>query len=509
MNYLIRKKMEKKHIFYVLMAVLLSFTKAQAQNTSNPTGSSGITASGGAPTPDIGSSLSLKDAVAIAIKNNLLVNQADIQAQTNKVSLNQAWGNLLPNISATASQGIGFGRSSITSTYTYTTQQTAFGNYALNGNLTLFSGLQLQNTIRQNSYAYDASKLDLQQQKDNISLTVLNAYLQILSSQDLLNIAKEQAEIDARQVDRLDAQNKEGALLLLSNLTDLRGQYAGDQANISIAANNLETAKINLFQILNVPYKRDVEYDRNAFSLQINDYTENPDSIYQTALKTQPTIQSADLKIKSWQKGLAAARGGYSPTLSFFTNVTTNYSNAAPDNQIATNTFQDIKTGNIVTVGGASYDVVAPNQQVFIPQKATFGDQFRNNRQTSIGLQLNIPILNYLRARNNVKQAKINLKNSEINSNSTRLLLQQAVEQAYQNMIGAYKQYKSYIDQAAAYSESFRTTEIRFNEGVINSDVYVLAKNNMDRANISLSQSKYTYILRTKVLDYYQARLNW
>ena len=507
MNYLIRKKMEKKHIFYVLMAVLLSFTKTQAQNTSNPTGTSGITASG-TSTTDIGSSLSLKDAVAIAIKNNLLVNQADIQAQTNKVALNQAWSNLLPNISATASQGIGFGRSLITASYTYTDQQTASGNYALNANLTLFSGLQLQNTIRQNNYAYNASILDLQQQKDNISLNVLLAYLQVLSNQDLLNIAKEQAEIDSRQVDRLDAQNREGALLLLSNLTDLKGQYAGDQANISIAANNLETAKISLFQLLNVPYKRDVEYDRNAFSLQINDYTEGPDSIYQTALKTQPSIQSADLRIKSWQRGLAAARGAYSPTLFFYTNVNSYYSNAAV-NQLPTNTYQDIKTGNIVTVGGTPYDVVAPHQQLYVNQTPSFGDQFKNNRQTSLGLQLKIPILNYLRARNNVKQAKINLKNSEINSNSTRLLLQQAVEQAYQNMIGAYKQYKSYIDQAAAYAESFRTTEIRFNEGVINSDVYVLAKNNMDRANINLSQAKYTYIFRTKVLDYYQARLTW
>jgi outer membrane protein len=76
-------------------------------------------------------------------------------------------------------------------------------------------------------------------------------------------------------------------------------------------------------------------------------------------------------------------------------------------------------------------------------------------------------------------------------------------------MISAYKQYKSYIDQAAAYAESFRTTEIRFNEGVVNSDVYVLAKNNTDRANTSLAQAKYTYIFRTKVLDYYQGKLSW
>ena len=245
--------MKKQHIFYVLVAVLLSVTKVYAQTTSNPTGTSGVTATGSSGITDIGSALGLKQAVEIAIKNNLLVNQADIQMQTNKVLLNQAWGNLLPYVAASASQGIGFGRSLITSSYTYTDQQTASGNYSLNANLTLFSGLQLQNTIRQNNYAYSASKLDLQQQKDNISLSVLLAYLQVLSSQDLLNIAHEQADIDAKQVERLNAQNKEGALLLLSNLTDLQGQYAGDQANIALAANNLETAKINLFQILNVP----------------------------------------------------------------------------------------------------------------------------------------------------------------------------------------------------------------------------------------------------------------
>jgi len=500
--------MKKQHLFYILVAALLSFTKVSAQGTQNPTGSTGATATGSTGNIDIGSSLGLKQAVEIAIKNNLLVNQADIQMQTNKVLLNQAWGNLLPYVAASASQGIGFGRSLITSSYTYTDQQTASGNYSLNANLTLFSGLQLQNTIRQNNYAYSASKLDLQQQKDNISLSVLLAYLQVLSSQDLLNIAHEQADIDAKQVERLNAQNKEGALLLLSNLTDLQGQYAGDQANIALAANNLETAKINLFQILNVPYKRDVEYDRNAFSLQINDYQENPDSIFQTALKTQPGIQSTDLRIKSWQKGVQAARGAYYPTLSFYTNVNSYYSNAAAPNQTGTGTFVDAQTPYSVTVGGQPY-AVTQKQEIVNQTTATWGDQFKNNRQTSLGLQLNIPILNYLKARNNVKQAKVNLKNAEINSNSTRLLLQQSVEQAYQNMIAAYKQYKSYIDQSAAYSESFRTTEIRFDEGVVNSDVYVLAKNNMDKANTSLSQAKYTYIFRTKVLDYYQARLTW
>ncbi|MHA4811859.1 TolC family protein [Flavitalea flava] len=491
--------MEKKAILYLLMVVLLSLNKAHAQNKTNTTNNTG--------SPEIGSSLSIRQAVDIAIKNNLLVNQADLLSQTGRTNLNQAWDNLLPYVAAQATQGIGFGRSLITQSYTYTDEQTVSGNYSANANLTLFSGLSLQNSIRQYNYAYKATKMDLQQQKDNITLSVLLAYLQVLSSQDLLNISRELAGIDDKQVQRLQGQNKEGALLLLSNLTDLRGQYAGDQANLAIAAGNLESAKINLFQLLNIPYKRELEYDRSALLLQLNDYQENPDSIYQTALHTLPSIKSADLRILSYQKALAAARGLYYPTLSFYANVNSYYSNAAPPTQIPTGKT-DLITGNIVTVGGTQYDVIAPQQQQYSNQNPSWGDQFKNNRQTSLGLQLNIPILNFLRARNNVKMAKINLRNTEINANSTRLLLQQSVEQAYQNMISSYKQYKSYIDQAAAYNESFRTTEIRFNEGVINSDVYVIAKNNSDRANISLAQAKYTYIFRTKVLDYYQGRLS-
>jgi len=486
--------MKKNKALVPVIAVFLLFAAGQVRGQ-------------GQGAMDIGPTLSLQQAVAIGIKNNLVVNQTDIQSQTARVNLTQAWSNLLPNISASASQGIGFGRSLITSTYTYTDQQTTSGNYQLNASLTLFSGLTLQNSIRQYNYAYNASKMDLQQQKDNITLSVLLAYLQVLSSQDLLNIARQQADVDAKQVDRLDTLNNEGALLLLSNLTDLRGQYAGDKANIATAANNLETAKINLFQYLNVPYKRDVEYDMGALTMQLNEYPQHPDSVYQTALRTMPSIQSADLRIRSYQRALAAARGQYYPTLSFYTNVNSYYSNAAPPVSTLIGT-SDQPLQSYVNVGGTKYQVLAPTQS-FTFTNATWGDQFKNNRQTSLGVQLNIPILNFLRARNGVKQAKINLRNSEINSNSTRLLLQQGVEQAYQNMIASYKQYKAYIDQAAAYAESFRTTEIRFNEGVINSDVYVLAKNNTDRANTSLAQAKYTYIFRTKVLDYYQGRLSW
>ncbi|MBN8851770.1 MAG: hypothetical protein BGO55_05675 [Sphingobacteriales bacterium 50-39] len=480
---------------FVGIAVLFSITTAHGQTTI------------GTDTADqVGSNLSLQQAVAIAIKHNLLVNQSDIIAQGARINYSQAWDYMLPTLNGNANQAISNGRSLNPYTYQYTNTQVNSGSYGLNSNLTLFQGLQIQNSIKQYGYALDASRMDLQQQKDNITLNVLLAYLQVLSSRDLLVIAKEQANVDAVQVGRLDTLNQAGALLLLSNLTDLKGQYAGDLANIAIATNNLESAKINLFNILNVPYRRDVEFDPNAFTLQISEYADNPDSIYKTSLRTMPTVKAADLRVMSYQRALSVARGAYYPTLTLYGSINTSYSNQATT-KVLTGTSNDL-TNQYVTVAGTAYDVYAKSQN-YADHSIPFGDQFKNNKYTQFGLQLNVPILNYLQVRNRVKQAKLNLRNQQLLNENVRLVLQQNVETAYQNMIAAYKQYKSYIDQAAAYAESFRTTEIRFDEGVVNSDVYILSKNNTDRANTSLSQAKYTYIFRTKVLDYYQGKLTW
>src|SRR6187402_815659 len=280
--------MNKQRIIFLGIAVLFSFG-SQAQTTV------------GTDTADqIGSSLGLQQAVAIAIKRNLLVNQADIQMQIGKVNYNQAWDYMLPTLNAQLSQAYLSGRSLNQSSYQYVNTSQIAGNYGISTNLTLFNGLQVQNGIKQYHYAYDASKMDLQQQKYTITLNVLLAYLQILSNRDLLVIAKQQAAVDSAQAARLDTLNEAGALLLLSNLTDLKGQYAGDLANIAQLTNNLEASKINLFNILNVPYKRDVEYDQSAFTMDVNEYNNDPDNIYRTSLETMPSIKAAQLRVNSF-----------------------------------------------------------------------------------------------------------------------------------------------------------------------------------------------------------------
>jgi len=347
--------------------------------------------------------------------------------------------------------------------------------------------------------------MDWQQQKDNITLSVILAYLQVLSNQDLLAISRSQANVDSSSVERHKVQNREGAIAP-SALSDLQGQYAQDQVNIVTGINALESSKINLFQLMNVSYKRDVELERIPLNTQVPEYPANPDSIYSAAVNLLPLIKSTDLRTKAFEKALSVARAAYYPTLSLGASVYSSYSSAAFNN-IPGGFFNDTST-SYVTVTGTDYKVIN-QQQNFSTAKIPFNDQFKNNRGEQVYLSLSIPILNSLRARNNVKQAKINLENQRAVAHSTRLQLQQNVEQAYQNMISAYGQYKSYQDQVAAFTESFRAAEIKFNAGAITSDLYLLAKNKMDAATTSLSAARYNYLFRTKILDYYQGKLTW
>ncbi len=448
--------------------------------------------------------LSIKQCVDLAIKNNLLIQQSEVTLETNGVAFRQSKENLLPYIAGQVSQGMNYGRSVNTFNNTYIDEQNSSGNYGLNGNLLLFNGLQLQNAIRQNALFYHASKMDLQQQKDNITLQVINAYLTVLSNQEALEIAIKQASVDSAQVARLTIQNQEGAIPP-ATLFDLKGQYAADEVTVVNSVNALETSKVNLFALLNVSYQREATFEMVNMDADISDLNNSSDSIFQTALHTIPLIQANDLRVQSFQKSIAVMRGKLWPSLYLYGNLNSNYTSIAT-NTITGSTPSVVSTGEFVTVGPTTYDV---STNSYPTEKTSFGDQVKNNRYQSFGLQLNIPILNYFTARNNVKIAKLNYQNAKVISDASHFQLQQMVEQAWQNLKAAYGQYKGYVDQVNAYGESFRTAEIRFNEGVITSVDYVIAKNNVDRANLNLVAARYNYIFRTKILEYYQGRLSF
>ena len=367
---------------------------------------------------DSTSYLTIKQCVDLAIKNNLQIQQSEITLEQNGVAFKQAKDNLLPQINGTIQQQNNYGRSISNVNNAYVDLQNGSGNYSLNGSLTLFSGLTLINSIKANALNYNASKMDLQQQKDNITLNVILTYLIVLSNQEQLDIARHQSEVDLRQVERLQIQNQEGAIAP-ATLYDLKGQYANDQVNVVTALNALEISKVNLFAVLNVPYQKDAHYEMVSMNADILDLQTPSDSVFQRALQIIPNIKANDLRVQSYDKYISVYKGRMWPTLSLYGNLNSNYSSIATTGLPGTGTPQG--TGGYVTVAGSQYDVFANS---LATQKTAFADQVKNNRFQSVGLQLSIPILNFFTARNNVKVARLNYLNAKVLSNASRNQLQ-------------------------------------------------------------------------------------
>src|SRR6185369_4562507 len=414
--------------------------------------------------------------------------------------------NLLPSLNASAGQTWSQGRSIDPYSNQPVTQNVSSSNYGINTGVILFNGLSLQNLIRQYSLTYEASKMDWQQAKDNLTLSVILGYLQVLSTEDQLTQSRNQATLSGSQVERLQLMNQQGAIRP-SDLSDLQGQYANDRLIIVNTQNSLETAKINLCQLMNIPYNPDMKLERIDLAAFAVKYESTRDQIYQTALQELALVKSVDLKEQSAAKAVKVARGQLWPTLSFGAGISTAYSSVAQENKFVNTTYEPTSDS---AIGNGMKLPVYRFQDNFSPfSKIPYRDQINNNVYTSYGFNLRVPIFNSLQQRNRVKLAKINLRNTQFVSKTTRTQLGTSIDRAYTNLVSAADRYKVLLEQVTAYDESFRAAEIRFNNGVGTSVDYLIAKNNLDRANIDLITTKYDYVLRTKILDFYQNKQLW
>ena len=413
--------------------------------------------------------LTLQQCLDIAIKNNLTVQQDSVSAQLARVSYVQAKVNLIPYISGGANRNLTSGRALNPVTNTYITQSVTSDNYNVSGSVTVFNGLALQNAVKQTQLAFQSGKMTFQAAKDVVTINVITNYLQVLDAQEILGQTQSQLGVAKENVDIAKTKENYGANLTASTYSDLNGAYAASQVSVVQSENSLDLAKLSLFNLMNLPYNKQAELQPlNAEDLK-GEFGVDPDQVYNTALQQLAQMKAATLMRESAEKGVKYAKGLLYPQLFLAGGLGTNYSNL---------------------------------------NTASYYSQFRNNYGTDFEIGLNIPIFTNHLKKNAVTIAKLNLLNYQYIENNTKIVLQQSVEQAYYNMVGAYKRYQAMDTEVKAYTESYRIQKIRFDSGVITSDLFLIAKNNMDAANLNFISARYDYIIYSKILDYYQGKLS-
>jgi outer membrane protein len=447
---------------------------------------------------------SLQKCLSIAVNNNLNVKQSALTMEQYRIAFNQSKENLLPSINGNISRELSQGRGINPVTNTYVNQSLTSDNYSLNASLTLFNGLALQNAVKQAKLAYQAGRMDFQSAKDLVTVNIIINYLSVLDAQEILGQTKSQLAVSKQNVDRSEILEKDGANKVASDFTDFKGALAGSQVAVVNAQNSLNAAKLNLFQLMNIPYNENaVLQPLNAEDL-VGQYGVNPDQVYQTALQQLAIVKAATLRRESAEKGVKVAQGQLLPTLAVNGGITTNYSSAGQKSVFIDSTV--VPTGGYINTPTGKQSVYA-NEANYSQQNISYLDQFKNNYGTALTLGLNIPIFTNHVKKNAVALAKINLQNLQLIEDNTKIQLKQNVEQAYYNMSAAYNRYKATSEQVNAYTESYRISKVRLDAGVITSVDFIIAQNNLDAAKLNLISARYDYFIYSKILDYYQGKL--
>ena len=484
----------------VIIALLLTtgLSNVNAQNAPARTDASAVSPAKGVVATV--SRLDLPQCIDIALKNNITVKQSQLQINSSEVQLQQAKLNRLPNLNGFATQNFSAGFNINPVTNQFVSRSIQSNNFQLTSSATIFNGGILQNTIKQNQLLLESNEKNLEATKNNVILTVIQNYLNVLTGQEQLVIARRQADVSRSQFERTQKLVSAGASAE-SALFDLRAQQATDQLAIVNAQNNIDLAKVALLQSMNLFSDQAIEVTPVSIpDPSVTAYEASPQQIFEIANENMPDVQAANLRVRSDEKGVDVARGNYYPLLTLNGGLTTLYSNFGAQRATQNGTNQIPQT---VTINGVSSTIFI-EQPNYSYENFSFTEQVKNNLNRSLGFSLQIPIFNRFQVRNRVQTAILNKQNSELQADNTRLVLRQNIENAYANLEASGNRYRATLSQVQALEAAFGASESRLNAGSINVTEYNIAKTNLDRARAGLVQAKYDYVFRTKILDFYQ-----
>jgi outer membrane protein len=444
----------------------------------------------------------LEDCINYALEHNLQVKQQVLNTEVYENNLLSSKVTLLPSINGGLNQNFTFGRSVDPFTNDFSTENVSSSNMSISSSLTLFNGLQQYNTIKKNQFDFKASLKDLETIKNNIVLNIASAYLNVLYTRESLGIANKQADITRQQLDRTNKLVDAGSLPMQSRL-EVEAQLANEELAVVNAENQVALANLTLIQLLELK-----EFDGfDIVDPQINQLIGETMllpmmEVYNQALENMPEIEGAELRMKSSEKDLAIARGARSPILAVSASYGTGYSDARKNiDQVLP--AEGILTGYTYDSYGNYLDVYQYNFDYSYVTRP-FSDQIRDNASTSISFGLSIPIFNGWAVNSNVKFAKIQVQQQQIEFQQAQNQLLRDIQQAYTDAEAAVKMYDASKKALEAISISFEYTQKKFDLGLVNSVDFNTAKNNLIKAESELLRAKYDLIFKQKILEFYR-----
>ncbi len=408
----------------------------------------------------------LQDCIEHALENNINIRKADLRFKVAHTEKETAIGKFIPSLSSSIghSWNIGLNTDPITNIKKLQTLQTS--SMGINSNIVLFNGLRDLYQLHNANLSILSSQYQLENMKNNITLRIINAFLQVLFDKETLKTVRNQYNLNIEELNRTKELIEHGSKPK-GDLLEMEANTVSKEQEIVQNENKLIISKIALANLLLIEdYNTfdidDLDYHTSISIPQIKDYT--AEKIYQKALYNQNDIKTSEIAIQIAENNLKIAKAGHLPTISASYSFNTNYSNSL--------------------------------ETIFI-------DQLSNNIGHSFSLNLSIPIFNQFQVSSNVKKNQQEVQQAKLDLEETKINLKDKVYQIFIEVQNNLKSYEAANKTFIARKQAFIYSQNKFNIGMMNSFEFNQAKNKYENSQIEMIKYKYNYIFKLKVLEFY------
>lgn len=412
--------------------------------------------------------LTYREAVEIALKNNLTLNQQKNNLLVRQVQKNQSIAAFLPSINIQGSAAHTDGQQPNPDGGELMDLSVDNVNANIQANMTLFNGFNRINSLSQYSNQFRAQTSFVKRTEQDVVYDVTTQYLQVLLDQELLRIAEEAHRVQSvvlnqlKELVRLGARPESDMYIQDAQVRNL--EVTALQSRVT-----LENDKAILAQTLQLDPSLPVELQFPSIENTMDIRSMSLDSLYAVALSNREDLRQAEYQAKANLYAYKASVNGYMPSLSLFASYGSQY---------------------ISTLKGQ-------------PLYGNFGNQFKTVfPNLSYGVSINIPIFDRMITRTNRVFNRVTYENSVLQRENIEKAIKIDVKRMYNNYITALQSYDAGQVQFQAGELALRTQQEGFLLGVASQVQLAQANQTFVQAAASKAQAEVTLLFQQMLMEY-------
>ena len=415
--------------------------------------------------------LTLKQAIEIALAQNVQVAQAHNNVDAAQSSVMAAYGAYLPSLSATGEwlrqqnngpvitrviAGVPYPSGGFSITNNFTT--------GLSTGYTIFNGFNREAGVTK-AVSGSNSTYDLfSRTKQQVVFTVQSDYLTVLRNEQLVKVSQENLARDQQQLDRITESHKVGSLSI-ADVYRQQSVVALDELSVLQAQNTYDKSKADLISLIGMDVSKEYTVSDPAISPDIDstelastkDTFSKMDVLSRTALGARPDYLGAIEALRSAEAGETQAIGRYYPSVNVFAGYQ----------------FSNTLLSHVTDDKGISW-----------------------------GLQIQWNLFDNFLTNQAIQSAAVDRRNAELTVLQTERNLNVDIKKALLDLESARKQYTASVKSVVSATQDQKVAEETYNLGAGTLVDLLTANAGLVNAEANKVNATYNYITAKLNLDF-------